>query len=120
MFVRGLIVTIVLILSSPIAMADEDHQVHCDHGKRLAKTLEKATPGETIQVRGTCHEAVTITTDRVTLDGGGSAVIDGGGAEAVTVDGARGVTPPSGFVTRGDSSELGPDFTEFTSNAVTE
>jgi hypothetical protein len=92
MFVRGLIVTIVLILSSPIAMADEDHQVHCDHGKLLAKALEKAMPGETIQVRGTCHEAVTITTDRVTLDGGGSAVIDGGGAEAVTVDGVRGVT----------------------------
>ena len=35
---------------------------------------------------------MTITTDRLTLDGGGRAVIDGGGQVAVTVDGARGIT----------------------------
>ena len=35
---------------------------------------------------------MTIITDRITLDGGGSATIDGRGAEAITADGVRGVT----------------------------
>jgi Right handed beta helix region len=66
--------------------------VNCDHGESLTKALEKAKPGETIQVSGTCLEAVTITTDRITIEGNGSAIIDGRGAEAVTADGVRGVT----------------------------
>ena len=51
-----------------------------------------------MKVTGTCHERVTITTDRLTLDGGGSAVLDGGGGSpaefegVVTIDGAHGVT----------------------------
>ena len=80
-----------LLLASTPALAD-NRQVHCDHGKSLAKVLEKAKPGETIHVSGTCQEAVTIKTDRITIDGDGSAIIDGGRAEAVTADGVRGVT----------------------------
>jgi hypothetical protein len=47
---------------------------------------------------GTCHERVTITTDRLTLDGGGSAVLDGGSGSTaffegvVTIDGVQGAT----------------------------
>jgi nitrous oxidase accessory protein NosD len=79
----------VLLLASTLVLA-ENRQVNCDHGESLAIALEKATPGETIQVSGTCQEAVTIITDRITLDGGGSAIIDGRGAEVVTADGVRG------------------------------
>jgi hypothetical protein len=49
----------------------------------MTKALQSAQPGDTIRVRGTCAETVTITTDRVTLDGGGKAVLQGpGGGQA--------------------------------------
>lgn len=73
-------------------------KVKCDKGQTLTDALKKAKPGDTLQVTGTCQERVTITTDRLTLDGGGSAVLDGGGGGptefegVVTIDGAHGVT----------------------------
>jgi hypothetical protein len=73
-------------------------KVKCDKGQTLTDALKKAKPGDTLQVTGTCHERVTITTDRLTLDGDGSAVLDGGGGSptefegVVTIDGAHGVT----------------------------
>jgi hypothetical protein len=88
---RWLLAIVVLLLVRTLALA-ENHQVNCDYGEKLAKALEEVKPGETIQVSGTCQEAVTIITDRITLDGSGSAIIDGGGAEVVTADGVRGVT----------------------------
>jgi Periplasmic copper-binding protein (NosD) len=72
-------------------------KVKCDIGQTLTEALRKAKPGDTLQVTGTCQERVTITTDQLTLDGGGSAVIDGGGGGptelegVVTIDGAHGV-----------------------------
>src|SRR5262245_33494205 len=73
-------------------------KVKCDKGQTLTEALRKAKPGDTLQVTGTCQERVTITTDRLTLDGGGSAVLDGGGGGptefegVVTIDGVQGVT----------------------------
>src|SRR5215510_8740263 len=73
-------------------------KVACDKGQTLTEALKQAKPGDTLQVTGTCQERVTITTDRLTLDGGGSAVLDGGGGSptefegVVTIDGAHGVT----------------------------
>ena len=73
-------------------------QVNCNAGQSLKKAVRQAAPGDTIRVTGTCTERVTITTDRLTLAGGGSAVLDGGGGDSitfaggVTIDGARGVT----------------------------
>jgi hypothetical protein len=76
-------------------------QVKCDvPGQTITKALKTAKPGDTIQVTGICKETVTITTDRLTLDGGRSAVIDGGGGGGqggsvfeglLTIDGAQGV-----------------------------
>jgi hypothetical protein len=88
---RWVLVLLGLLLTSTPGLA-ATHQVNCDHGDSLAQALEQATPGETIQVSGTCPEAVRILTDRITLDGGGSAMLDGGGADGVTADGVRGVT----------------------------
>jgi hypothetical protein len=75
-----------------VAGADSAAQkVKCDTGQTLTEALRKAKPGDTLQVTGTCQERVTITTDRLTLDGGG-----GGSTElfeaVVTVDGMQGVT----------------------------
>jgi hypothetical protein len=73
-------------------------KVKCDTGQTLTEALKKAKPGDTLQVTVTCHERVTITTDRLALDGDGSAVLDGVGGGptefegVVTIDGVHGVT----------------------------
>jgi hypothetical protein len=69
-------------------------QVNCNGGAMLTDALLEAKPGDTIQITGTCREAVTITTDHLTLDGQGSAVLDGGGGTQPVIDivGARSVT----------------------------
>ncbi|MDQ3254023.1 MAG: hypothetical protein M3R15_08970 [Acidobacteriota bacterium] len=81
-------------------------KVNCSAGKKIANALSKADPGDTIRVTGTCHERVTIITDRITLDGQGSAILDGGGSQpitaflgVITVDGARGIAV-TGFTIR--------------------
>jgi hypothetical protein len=61
--------------------------VDCDSGQSINKALSQAKPGDTIHIKGTCHERVVIT-QRVTLDGGASATIDGAGvAQAQAVQG---------------------------------
>jgi nitrous oxidase accessory protein NosD len=95
-----------------VAGADSSAQkVKCDQGQTLTEALKKAKPGDTLQVTGTCHERVIITTDRLTLDGGGRAVLDGGGGPTeffegvVTIDGVPGVTL-MGFTTRNQTGLL--------------
>jgi hypothetical protein len=93
-----LIPVMVMAVASP-ALAGT-LKVNCNRGGTITKALENARPGDTIRVTGTCKERVTITTDRLTLDGQGSAILDGGGGfkagpvfeGVVTIDGARGVT----------------------------
>jgi hypothetical protein len=107
--VKLLIPVMIMAVASP-ALAGT-LKVNCDTGGTITKALEKAKPFDTIQVTGTCKERFTITTDRLTLDGQGSAILDGGGgfkANAVfegviTIDGARGVAV-TGFTVQG-----GPD-----------
>ena len=72
--------------------------VDCTKGETITTALTDAVPGDTIRVTGTCREKITITTDRLTLDGQGKTILDGGGGGPteltglVTIDGARGVT----------------------------
>ncbi len=96
---KVLIPVMVMAVASP-ALAGT-LKVNCNRGGTITKALEKAKPFDTIQVTGTCKETFTITTDRLTLDGQGSAILDAGGgftgkaaifAGAITIDGARGVT----------------------------
>ncbi len=68
--------------------------VDCDTGGTLGAALAQAKPGDTIQVSGTCTEQVTITTDRLTLDGQGQAQLVGDDPTrpaVVVVQGARNV-----------------------------
>ncbi len=71
-----LILTVVMAFASSVLA--ETLTVDCTKGETLTKAVERAKPGDTIQVTGTCKETVTITTDRLTLDGQGSAILDGG------------------------------------------
>jgi hypothetical protein len=73
----GMLVGLVAMASSALGSV---YHVHCDvPGQTITKALKTAYPGDTIRVRGTCEETVTITTDRVTLDGGGRAILQGPG-----------------------------------------
>ena len=77
--------------------ASDRIRVDCGAGQTIGRALKHAQPGDSIVVTGTCHERVVITTDRITLEGRGAAVMDGGGGSptefsgVITIDGARGV-----------------------------
>ena len=75
--------------------------VNCVGGQSLADAVRHSREGQTIHVSGICHERVTITTSRLTLSGGGTAVIDGVGVAMgadpefdglVVINGVTGVT----------------------------
>jgi hypothetical protein len=77
------------------------YHVDCDKPNRsLARTVKRARPGATIEVKGTCNERIHITRGPLTIDGHGSAVIDGTSVPPddvefnglITVDAAQGVT----------------------------
>jgi hypothetical protein len=73
----GMLVVIIAMASPALGSV---HHVHCDEpGQTITKALRTTQPGDTIRVRGTCAETVTITTDRVTLDGDGEAILQGPG-----------------------------------------
>src|SRR5262245_3498126 len=62
-------------------------RVNCNTGQTIEQALQRARPGTTIFVTGTCRERVTITIDRITLDGRGSAILDGRSNNPGTADG---------------------------------
>jgi hypothetical protein len=84
-------------VASPALAVPNVTKVDCDRGQTIADALKHAEPGDTIRLTGTCNEQVVVTTDRLTIDGQGSAVLDGGGGALVdftgvlTIDGAKGV-----------------------------
>jgi hypothetical protein len=92
----GMLVAFVLLIMAPLPAraAPDVKKAQCDKGGTIADALKHADPGDTILVSGVCRERVTITTDGITLDGQGSAVVDGGGGgpqdftAVVTVKGA--------------------------------
>ena len=61
------------------------HTVDCDAGETIANAVSQAHPGSTIVISGTCEEAVVVTQDGITLDGGGTAVIDGMNDDTVVI-----------------------------------
>jgi hypothetical protein len=101
MKMRGMhwILPVILALVSPSLVGAATHEVACDQGGTIAQALAVAAPGDTIVVTGTCNEEVTITTDRITLDGQGSAMLQGSGdgqtgsvsQGLITIAGAQGV-----------------------------
>jgi hypothetical protein len=68
-----------LAIPSPATAKPNLIKVDCDKGKTIKDALKHAEPGDTILVMGTCTERVVIKTNRITLDGDGTAVLDGAG-----------------------------------------
>jgi hypothetical protein len=97
MEILGTLVGLAIVVA-PGAAQSALRSVDCSKGATITQALTQAVAGDTIRVTGTCRERISITTDRLTLDGQGSAILDGGGGARteltgqVTLDGARGVT----------------------------
>ena len=92
------LVAVALSLVPAIPCEGRTIAVHCDaHGHSIKRALRHAQPFDVIQIHGTCREKVRITTEHLTLDGLGTAVVEGDGAAfevfnpLIGVDGARGV-----------------------------
>jgi hypothetical protein len=85
--------------------------VDCDAGQSLAAALGQAIPGDTIHVRGTCRETVTIRSDGLTIDGGGEAALEAASSaeDVVTIPGARGITMKRLTVRNGREGILATD-----------
>ena len=85
------------------------NKVDCDKGKSIQRRLDKAWPGQTISVSGTCNESIVIEKDRTTLDCGSlgnASIIGTGGAVSTISITARNVTISSCDVTAGDSTRI--------------
>ena len=100
-FVPAGLTCLLVLLAGPATQASaRTFHVFCP-SFTISSTLENlAQPGDTILITGACKERLTITKDRITLDGQGSAVLDGTGVAPsapefnalITIDGARGIT----------------------------
>jgi hypothetical protein len=72
-------------------------QVQCGMpGQTIEKALTQADPGDTIYIQGTCTGPIIITTDYITIDGGGTAVIQGAGLAFTLFDPLIGVSGAQG------------------------
>ena len=80
-FTRSLF-TLLPILALGLTIASEAEartiNVNCAM-KSLQTAVDRANPGDTLNVSGTCNELIVVGTDGVTIDGGGAATIDGTG-----------------------------------------
>lgn len=65
--------------------------VNCDSGETIMAALDAAGKGDTINIHGTCKEAITLYPrhNEVWLSGQGGATIDAGGQDAVSLKGAQ-------------------------------
>ena len=115
-----LFLALVVMLATPVGAA-RDLDVDCTARRglnTLAAAVEKARPGDTINVTGPCaNTAVTITTDDLTIVGVENAILEGVSLdeEVIDINGARrvvieGVTVRSGedgiLVRRGATVDL--------------
>ena len=85
---RLLHLTFLVALASPTLASHATARtlnVNCDAGKTIAAAVNRAAPGDTISVIGTCLETVTIMTDKLTIEGREIAVVDGGGTEQAVI-----------------------------------
>ena len=64
------------VLAAPSPALAAIKNVDCTKGETITTALTDAVPGDTIRVTGTCRERITITSDRLTLDGQGRTILD--------------------------------------------
>ena len=99
---RGAFIVLGLFWLTRLSNAQAPNQgwatVDCDKepAGALQRAIDRATPGGTILIAGTCHENVSVPPgkDRLTIDGSGSGAIDGPDAavNVLQIRGPRAVT----------------------------
>ena len=89
-YIQTLAVVVLALAASPLAHATKQVVVvDCSKGASLARAVMSADEDTTLSVFGTCTGAVSITTNGLTLDGNGSAVVTAANADVITVNGAQ-------------------------------
>lgn len=63
--------------------------VNCSRGESLQSAIAFSLPGTTLVLNGACAGPVSIITNGLQLNGGGTASITGAGRDAVTINGAQ-------------------------------
>jgi hypothetical protein len=104
----GMLMDLVVMDSS--ALGSTRH-VNCNvPGQTITRALKTTQAGDTIHVRGTCKETVTITTDRLTLHGIDSATIQGpgGGLSGDVAEGLLNIVGVQGVEIRGFTIQDSP------------
>lgn len=119
--INGWMIVGMLVATNPVLADSEDTEqilVRCNHGDSLAEAIDDADPGDTILVLGTCHESVTITTDRLTIEGQGNAELVGvdGTQDVITIKGAHAVTLTGFSIRNGNIGILGKEASSFMLN----
>ena len=74
------------------AIASADQPLDCSKKSLAAAVADARTKDPTIAFTGICSGPIVITTEGVTLQGVGEAIIDGAGLDAVTISGAARIT----------------------------
>ena len=100
---------VALVLFLPSWGVAETRFVNCDSGRSIGEALKTLSPGDTLQVSGTCRENVEVNGetgqfDGITLNGQGTATIDGGPArsgDVLRLVAVRGVTVTGFRITKG-------------------
>lgn len=109
--IRASLITALLTFSTSTLAnaASAVKEVNCSAGKNITEVLSKAESGDTIQITGTCTERLAITTDRLTLDGQGSATLNGGGSTGGSFAGVIEIQGARGVVIKGLTVQNGPN-----------
>lgn len=96
-----------LLFSTPaFAQSTPALIVDCSRGQSLESALERAAPGSTIVVKGTCIGPFTITTAGLELDGRTTATLNGGGKDTITINSAQGVVLTGLTITAGGNGAV--------------
>jgi hypothetical protein len=110
-----------LLTTSQLAHATPGvKEVNCSTGKSVTDVLAKAEPGDTILITGACTERLAITTDRIRLDGQGSATLNGGGSAGGSFAGVIAIQGAHGVVIKGLTIQNGPNGIAATGGAAFE
>ena len=83
--------TLLLFTTTVFAQSTPALTVDCSRGQSLQSALERASPGATIVVEGTCVGAFTVTTAGLQIEGREAATLNGGSKDAITINGAQGI-----------------------------
>lgn len=98
--------TLLLFSTTAFAQSMPALIVDCSRGQSLESALERAAPGSTIVVKGTCIGPFTITTAGLQLDGRAAATLNGGGKDAITINAAQGVVLTGFTITGGGNGAV--------------